>query len=29
MTQLAGFDVHLVKPVSADQLGFILSMTQS
>lgn len=28
MTQDAGFDVHLVKPVSADQLGFILSMTQ-
>lgn len=27
MTQEAGFDVHLVKPVSADQLGFILSMT--
>jgi CheY-like chemotaxis protein len=28
MTQDAGFDVHLVKPVSADQLQFILSMTQ-
>jgi CheY-like chemotaxis protein len=24
MTQRAGFDVHLVKPVSADQLDFIL-----
>jgi len=23
----AGFDVHLVKPVSIDQLNFILSMT--
>ncbi len=23
----AGFDVHLVKPVGLDQLGFILSMT--
>ncbi|KND59557.1 Two-component hybrid sensor and regulator [Candidatus Burkholderia verschuerenii] len=29
MTQDAGFDVHLVKPISADQLFFILSMTQS
>jgi CheY-like chemotaxis protein len=29
MTQEAGFDVHLVKPLSADQLLFILSMTQS
>lgn len=28
MTQEAGFDVHLIKPVSIDQLGFILSMTQ-
>ncbi|WP_438394670.1 response regulator [Caballeronia sp. DA-9] len=28
MTQEAGFDIHLVKPVSIDQLGFILSMTQ-
>ena len=28
MTHDAGFDVHLVKPVSTDQLGFILSMTQ-
>jgi CheY-like chemotaxis protein len=28
MTQAAGFDVHLVKPISADQLHFILSMTQ-
>jgi CheY-like chemotaxis protein len=28
MTQAAGFDVHLVKPISADQLKFILSMTQ-
>jgi CheY-like chemotaxis protein len=27
MTMEAGFDVHLVKPISADQLGFILSMT--
>ncbi|WP_423915572.1 response regulator [Caballeronia sp.] len=27
MTQEAGFDIHLVKPVSIDQLGFILSMT--
>jgi CheY-like chemotaxis protein len=27
MTQAAGFDIHLVKPVSIDQLGFILSMT--
>lgn len=24
----AGFDVHLVKPISADQLHFTLSMTQ-
>jgi CheY-like chemotaxis protein len=29
MTLAAGFDVHLVKPISADQLDFILSMTQS
>jgi CheY-like chemotaxis protein len=28
MTQDAGFDVHLVKPISADQLTFILSMTE-
>lgn len=28
MTLEAGFDVHLVKPISADQLQFILSMTQ-
>jgi CheY-like chemotaxis protein len=28
MTQAAGFDVHLVKPISADQLHFILSMMQ-
>jgi CheY-like chemotaxis protein len=28
MTQDAGFDMHLVKPISADQLLFILSMTQ-
>jgi CheY-like chemotaxis protein len=28
MTQAAGFDVHLVKPISADQLQFVLSMTQ-
>ncbi|SAL05068.1 histidine kinase [Caballeronia calidae] len=28
MTQDAGFDVHLVKPISADQLQFILSMMQ-
>jgi CheY-like chemotaxis protein len=27
MTQAAGFDMHLVKPVSVDQLGFVLSMT--
>jgi CheY-like chemotaxis protein len=27
MTQEAGFDVHFVKPVTVDQLGFILSMT--
>ncbi len=29
MTQEAGFDIHLVKPVSIDQLGFILSMTSA
>ncbi|SAK94065.1 histidine kinase [Caballeronia catudaia] len=28
MTQAAGFDVHFVKPISADQLHFILSMMQ-
>jgi CheY-like chemotaxis protein len=28
MTQDAGFDMHLVKPISADQLQFILSMVQ-
>ncbi|MDR5814729.1 MULTISPECIES: response regulator [unclassified Caballeronia] len=28
MTLDAGFDVHLVKPIAADQLQFILSMTQ-
>jgi hypothetical protein len=28
MTLDAGFDVHLVKPISADQLQFILSMMQ-
>ncbi|WP_250473270.1 response regulator [Caballeronia sp. GAFFF1] len=28
MTLEAGFDIHLVKPISADQLQFILSMTQ-
>ncbi|MFM0327158.1 response regulator [Caballeronia glebae] len=28
MTLAAGFDVHLVKPISADQLQFILSMLQ-
>jgi CheY-like chemotaxis protein len=27
MSHDAGFDLHLVKPVSADQLEFILSMT--
>jgi CheY-like chemotaxis protein len=29
MTQAAGFDMHLVKPITADQLQFVLSMTQS
>ncbi|WP_244826464.1 MULTISPECIES: response regulator [unclassified Caballeronia] len=28
LTMDAGFDVHLVKPISSDQLQFILSMTQ-
>lgn len=27
MALAAGFDVHLVKPVGGDQLGFLLSMT--
>jgi CheY-like chemotaxis protein len=27
MALAAGFDVHLVKPVGVDQLGFLLSMT--
>ena len=27
MALAAGFDVHLVKPVGIDQLGFLLSMT--
>ena len=27
MALAAGFDVHLVKPVGVDQLGFMLSMT--
>jgi DNA-binding response OmpR family regulator len=29
LTLAAGFDVHLVKPVSVDQLRFILSMTDA
>ncbi len=28
MTQAAGFDMHLVKPILANQLQFVLSMTQ-
>jgi CheY-like chemotaxis protein len=28
LTNDAGFDVHLVKPISGDQLQFILSMMQ-
>ena len=27
MALAAGYDVHLVKPVGVDQLGFLLSMT--
>jgi len=27
MALAAGYDVHLVKPVGVDQLGFVLSMT--
>jgi CheY-like chemotaxis protein len=27
MALAAGFDVHLVKPVGVDQLGFLLSLT--